>query len=235
MSATLAAIGGAAALGSAIYGAVSSSIANNKARKLIQQQRDDNKSWRDINMARDYTLRSDVQAAIKRQRELLNEQYDRAKAAKVVAGDTEESLALQRQAANKSLSDTMTDVASQASAYKDAVDRQYRAQDAALNQQQAANYQQQAAATAAAAGQAVNAGVGLMGNALAGGIPTAANQAAASQAAVKAANVAATNQHPNNPLSQPVNTDFTPKVIDPAQPINAPYVRTTPDGKKYYV
>jgi hypothetical protein len=76
----------------------------------------------------------------------------------------------------------MTDVASQASAYKDAVDRQYRAQDAALNQQQAANYQQQAAATAAAAGQAVNAGVGLMGNALA----TPAGAAIASQAAANA-------------------------------------------------
>ena len=157
-------IGGVAALGSAIYGGISSSIANNRARALIQQQRDDNRAWYNTKMEQDYTQRSDVQAAIKRQRELLNEQYNRARRTNVVAGGTDESLALQQQAANKSLSDTMTDVASQASAYKDNVEQQYRAQDAALNQQQAQNYQQQGAQAAAAASQAVNAGLNMMGN-----------------------------------------------------------------------
>ena len=157
-------IGAAAALGSAIYGGVKSSIANNKARQLIDQQRNDNRKWYEIQMARDYTQRSDVQAAITRQRELLKEQYDRARATNVVAGGTDASLVAQQQAANKSLSDTMTDIASQASSYKDKIEQQYRAQDAALNQQRAASYQQQAAQTAQAASQAVNAGIGLVGN-----------------------------------------------------------------------
>ena len=163
----MAAIGGVAALGSAIYGGIKSANANNKARDLIQQQRRDNRDWYNLRMSQDYTQRADVQAAIKRQRELLKEQYQRAKATNVVAGGTDEALALQQQAANKSVSDTMTDIAAQAANYKDNVERQYRAQDAALNQQEVQNYQQQAAQTAQAASQGVNAGLGVLGNGLA--------------------------------------------------------------------
>ena len=160
-------IGGVAALGSAIYGGIKSAQANNNARRLIEQQRDDNRGWYNLRMSQDYTQRADVQAAIKRQRELLNEQYQRAKATNVVAGGTDEALALQQQAANKSVSDTMTDIAAQAANYKDNVEQQYRAQDVALNQQQVQNYQQQAAQTAQAASQGVNAGLGMLGNGLA--------------------------------------------------------------------
>ena len=156
-------LSGAAALGAAIYGGMASSIQNRKARELIQQQRDENRRWYDIQMARDYTRRSDVQAAINRQRELLDEQYKRARATNVVAGGTDEALALQQQGANQALSNTMTDIAAQASSYKDNVERQYRQQDAALNQQQAQTYQQQAAASAKAASQVVDAGLKQIG------------------------------------------------------------------------
>lgn len=152
-------IGGVASLGAAIYGGIKSGQYNRKAEQLIQNQRDDNRRWYDVKMAQDYTQRSDVQAAIKRQRELLNEQYDRARKTNLVSGGTDEALALQKQAANRSLAQTATDIASQASEYKEGVENQYRSQDAALNQQQAQNYQQMAAATAQAASQAVNKGL----------------------------------------------------------------------------
>jgi len=156
-------IGGVGALGSAIYGAVTSARANNKARQLIQKQRDDNRNWYNVKMAQDYTQRSDVQAAIKRQRELLDEQYKKARATNTVAGGTDEALALQKKAANAALAQTTTDIAAGATQYKDNVEQQYRNQDAALNQQQAQSYQQQAAQAAQAASQAVNAGIGLVG------------------------------------------------------------------------
>lgn len=160
-------IGGATALGGAIWGSAKSAKYNRKARRLIQNQRDENRRWNDIKQAEDYTQRADVQAAIKRQRELLDEQYQRSKAANTVAGGTDESLAMQKEAANSSLAQTATDIASQANAYKDSADQQYRAQDAALNQQQAQSYQQQAQQTAQAASQVVNAGMNLVGNGLA--------------------------------------------------------------------
>lgn len=156
-------LGGVTALGSAIYGGIKSGKYNRKAEQLIQKQRDDNREWYNIASSRDYTQRSDVQAAIKKQRELLNEQYERAKASGVVAGGTDEALALQKAAANQSLAQTATDVAARASDYKDNVERQFRQQDAALNQQQAADYRQIAANTAQAASQAVNAGLNMVG------------------------------------------------------------------------
>jgi len=162
-----AAIGAGLALASAIYGGIQSASANNKARKLIQQQRDANKRWYDTKMAEDYTMRTDAQAAINRQRELLNEQYNKARKTGVVSGATDEAIAMQKEAANKALSDTTTDIASQASAYKDNVEARYKAEDAALNQQQAQSHQQQAAQTAQAASQAVNAGINMAGNAIA--------------------------------------------------------------------
>ncbi len=162
LSAIGSAAGGIGALGAAIYGGVKSAKYNKKASQLIEQQRNDNREWYNTRMAEDYTQRSDVQAAVKRQRELLQEQYENARRTSIVSGATDEALAQQQAAANASLSDTMTDMASQAADYKDSVEQQYRSQDAALNQQQAQTYQQQAQQTAQAAGQAVNAGVGLL-------------------------------------------------------------------------
>lgn len=194
-----AAIGAGLALASAIYGGIKSSQANNRARKLIQQQRDDNKRWYDTRMAQDYTMRTDAQAAINRQRELLNEQYNRARKTGVVSGATDEAVAMQKAAANRAVSDTMTGIAENASNYKDNVERQFRAQDAALNQQQAQSHQQQAAQTAQAASQAVNAGINMLGNSLA-------------MQGAKAANPGFTQSGLNTDgtlKSAPVNTDLT--------------------------
>lgn len=129
---------------------------------MIQNQRDENKRWYDQKMAEDYMQRSDVQNVLRKQRELLSEQYKRARATNIVAGGTDESLALQQQAANEAMGNTMADIAANAANYKDSVENQYRAQDAALNQQQAAAEQAKAQAIAQAAGQVGSAVSGLM-------------------------------------------------------------------------
>jgi len=157
-------IGLTAAIGGALYGGIKSGKLNKQAELMIRNQRTENKRWYDIRMAQDYTQRADVQATINRQRELLNEQYKRARATNAVMGGSDESLALQQQAANQSLAQTMSDVASQASGYKDNVEQQYRQQDAALNQQQVQGLQQRAAATAQAASQVVNSGIKMVGD-----------------------------------------------------------------------
>lgn len=157
------AVGAVGALGSAIYGAAKSAKYNNKARAITEGMIDENNAWWNVKKNQDYTARSDVQAAITRQRQLLDEQYRNARATNVVAGGTDASLALQKEAANRSLAQTMTDVASNASDWKDSMEDKYRAQDSALKQQQAQSYQQQAQATAQAASQAVTSGLGMVG------------------------------------------------------------------------
>lgn len=152
------ALGGALALGSTIYGQIKSGQYNKQAQDELTARRAENKQWYDQKMNEDYMMRSDVQNVLRKQRELLNEQYQRARATNIVAGGTDESLALQQQAANKVMGDTMADIAANASAYKDNAEQQYRAQEANLSQQQQQIYTNQANATAQAAGQAAQIG-----------------------------------------------------------------------------
>jgi hypothetical protein len=158
--------GAAIQAGSSIYGAIKSSQANKRAQDLIQSQKDENRKWYEQRMAEDYTQRADVQNVLRKQRDMLSEQYKRARATNIVAGGTDESLAMQQQAANEVLGDTMGNIAAQAEAYREGVENQYRAQDAALTQQQVAAHQQQAAQIAAAAGQAGKAVSGLVSGGL---------------------------------------------------------------------
>ena len=159
-------IGAAAQVGSSIYGAIKSSQANKRAQEMIQNQRSENQRWYDAKMAEDYTQRSEVQNILRKHRDLLKEQYQRARATNIVAGGTDESLALQQQAANETMGETMANIAANASAYKDSVENQYRAQDAALNQQQIGVEQANAQSIAQAAGQVGSAVSGLMTGAI---------------------------------------------------------------------
>lgn len=154
-----------ASTAAAIYGGIKSGKLNRQAEKILQQQKTDNQNWYNIKKASDYTQRADVQAAIKRQRELLNEQYDRARATNLVSGGTDEALAMQKQAANQSLADTATDIAARAADYNDAVESQYMGRKASLEDQERLNLQQRAQQVAQAASQTVNAGLQMVGNA----------------------------------------------------------------------
>lgn len=155
-------VGAAAQIGSSIYGAIKSSQANKRAEQLLKNQRDENQKWYDQKLAEDYTQRTDVQNVLRKQRELLQEQYQRARATNIVAGGTDESLALQKAAANEAMGETMADIAENAASYKEGVENQFLAQDAALNQQQIANEQAKARSIANAAGQVGSAVSGLM-------------------------------------------------------------------------
>jgi hypothetical protein len=161
-------LGGALQLGSTIYGLAESSRLNKEAQAELQKRRNENKQWYNQKMNQDYMMRSDVQNVLRKQRELLDEQYKRARATNIVAGGTDESLALQQREANKIVGDTMADIAANASSYKDAVEQQYRAQEDSLSQQQQQIYANQANATAQAASQAAGAGANLLQSGLEG-------------------------------------------------------------------
>ena len=160
-----AAIGTAAQVGASIYGAIKSSQANKKAMNILKAQKDENKKWYEERMGEDYLQRADVQNVLRKQRELLGEQYKRARATNIVAGGTDESLAMQQQAANEIMGDTMGNIAAQAESYKEGVENQYRSTDAALAQQEMGIHQTQAQNIATAAGQVGKAVSGLVSGA----------------------------------------------------------------------
>lgn len=167
-SAISAGLGGLMQVGSTIYGLAESSRLNKEAQGELNKRRSENQQWYNQKMNEDYMMRSDVQNVLRKQRELLDEQYKRARATNIVAGGTDESLALQQREANRVMGDTMADIAANASAYKDNVEQQYRAQENSLSQQQQQIYTNQANAVASAAGQAAGAGANLLQSGLEG-------------------------------------------------------------------
>lgn len=162
MAGITAGLGMATQLGGIIGGQIASNKANKQAEAELQARRNENKQWYNQKMNEDYMMRSDVQNVLRKQRELLNEQYQRARATNIVAGGTDESLALQQQAANNVMGDTMADIAANASAYKDNVEQQYRAAENNFSQQQQQIYNNKAQSIANAASQATQMGQGLV-------------------------------------------------------------------------
>ena len=165
-------IGGALQAGSAIYGAIKSSQASKKAMQLLQNQRDENKKWYEQRMAEDYTQRADVQNVLRKQKDMLAEQYQRARATNAVAGGSDEALILQQREANETLGETTANIAAQSEAYKEGIENQYRQREAELAQQEIGNYQNQAQAISAAAGQVGSAAPATKGGEALGGTTT---------------------------------------------------------------
>lgn len=159
-SAIMGAAGAATQVGSAIYGQVETARLNKKAQAELDQTR----QWYNQKMDEDYVMRSDVQNVLRKQRELLKEQYQRARATNIVAGGTDESLSLQQQEANRAMGETMANIASNASAYKDSI----RAKLDNLSQQQQQIYANQAEQVKQAASQASQAGGTLLSSGLGG-------------------------------------------------------------------
>ena len=155
-------------IGSTIYGQIKSNQLNKQAQQELDARRSENKNWYNQKMNEDYMMRSDVQNVLRKQRELLDEQYKRARATNIVAGGTDESLALQQREANRQMGDTMADIAANASSYKDNIEQQYRAQENNLSQQQQQIYTNQANAVAEAAKQANKSGSALLASGLEG-------------------------------------------------------------------
>ena len=161
MIATL--IGAGTALASAIGGAIGSANQNRQSRNLIENLRRENEEWYNMQKNQQYTQRLDFQAVMKKQKELLDEQYKNALGRKENMGGTEESVALEKKAANQTLSDTTTNAVGQAQAYQDSVDAQHRQTENALVQQEAGQHANSARSMAAAASQGVSAGLNMIG------------------------------------------------------------------------
>lgn len=156
-------IGAGASLASSLIGGAQAKRAADNANKELADQRKKNEDWYRRRYNEDYTQSAEAQAAMTRARELAREQMAAARGTAAVMGGTEAGVATQQQAANKMLADTMSGIAQNATARKDAVESQYLQNEAALSQQQQQVYNQQAANSTAAANAGMQAGMSLLG------------------------------------------------------------------------
>ena len=154
-------IGGVLSVGGAIAGGIASSNAAKRAADITRRQQAKNRAWYEYNMNTPYTQRADALASIKRAREIFMERNKNAAATAAVSGATDEAAARQKEDANKVIEDTMSNIAAQGQAHKDAVEQQYMNRDAQLAEQERQTEIQKAQAIAGAASQVSKAGASI--------------------------------------------------------------------------
>lgn len=132
---------GISTLGS-IIGGIGSSRQMKKARGVLDDQMLQNQQWFDKEYNQDYTQRADAQAMLNRVRQQADNQYKRAEQMAAVTGATDESLALQKAAANDMYAQTLTGLGEQASRFKEGVMNRFLDTRANLDQQKYNTYVQ---------------------------------------------------------------------------------------------
>lgn len=126
-----------AALGAAgsIFGGISAAKAMNKVKRNLQDQMRANQNWYDRRYNEDSTQRADAQAALTKTEEAIKNRNRQAAGVQAVMGGTDESVAAAKEANNKALAETMSQIAANGDARKDSIENQYLQTKSDLNSQ----------------------------------------------------------------------------------------------------
>ena len=178
-------IGAGLGLASSIAGGVANRKARRKQEQMIAQQQKENQAWYDRTYNADPTKRADTVRLLTQMQEQIKNRNKDAKGRQAVMGGTEDSTTAVKEANNKTLADTTSQIVAANDARKDNIEQQYMNRKNQLQNQQMGIEAEKAADTA---------------NAVAGVAGTAANIAAAIDSGVgakKAPNMNVTQEQLN--------------------------------------
>ena len=156
-------IGAGLGLASSIAGGIANRKARRKQEQMIAQQQRENQAWYDRKYNEDPTKRADTVRLLTQMQEQIKNRNKAAKGRQAVMGGTEDSTTAVKEANNKTLADTTSQIVAANDARKDNIEQQYRERKNQLQNQQMGMEAEKAADTA---------------NAVAGVAGTAANIAA---------------------------------------------------------
>lgn len=128
-------IGGGLKVAGSIFGGISASKAMKRAKRNINNQLKDNQNWYDRRYNEDATQRADAQRVLTMTEESIKNRNKAAAGAQAVMGGTDESVAAAKEANNKALADTTSQIAAAAEERKDQIEQQYMSRKDSLNQQ----------------------------------------------------------------------------------------------------
>ena len=208
MSAILPIVAGAGSVLSSLFGADRSSKAVDEAIANLNATHAEELREYNRLLARDEVNDPSNQSILSKLKELQKENYNRARATNVVAGGTDESLAMMQQAGNQLVGQTIDSMAARAGEKKDQIRAAKRASNRAHSQQVFGLKMQKAQNIAQAAGQMTGAMAGIAAASLPAANPF---QTTGGAAASTAPNVALPTKSPYNtpmlatPFSVPVN------------------------------
>lgn len=156
-------IGAGLGLASSIAGGIANRKARRKQEQMIAQQQRENQAWYDRTYNADPTKRADTVRLLTQMQEQIKNRNKAAKGRQAVIGGTEDSTTAVKEANNKTLADTTSQIVAANDARKDNIEQQYMNRKNQLQNQQMGMEAEKAADTA---------------NAVAGVAGTAANIAA---------------------------------------------------------
>lgn len=176
-------IGAGLGLASSIAGGIANRKARRKQEQMLAQQQRENQAWYDRRYNEDPTKRADTVRLLTQMQEQIKNRNRAAKGRQAVMGGTEDSTTAVKEANNKTLADTTSQIVAANEARKDAIEQQYQQNKRSIQSQQMQMEADKSADTA---------------NVVAGVAGTAANIAATLDAGVggakKAQNMNATQQ-----------------------------------------
>ena len=202
-------IGAGLGLASSIAGGIANRNARRKQEQMLAQQQRENQAWYDRRYNEDPTKRADTVRLLTQMQEQIKNRNRAAKGRQAVMGGTEDSTTAVKEANNKTLADTTSQIVAANEARKDAIEQQYQQNKRSIQGQQMQMEAEKSADTA---------------NVVAGVAGTAANIAATLDAgmggAKKAQNKNATQQlngiakNPDDVLGLKAKTIGLPSVDD---------------------
>lgn len=137
-------IGAAVGLGKAIAGGVKAANNRRKMNSYLNEQEAENRSWYNANALVDYTQREDTQNLIKQVRDTLGRQNKQASGSAIITGATPEQQAIQKEQANKVISDTFSNIGAMGQRWKDGITDRYLARKQNIANQRMGMMAQQA-------------------------------------------------------------------------------------------
>lgn len=158
-------IAAASTIGSSIYSGIKSAKANRQRKQELLREKAENNAWYNRRYNEDATQRADAQRLLRLTQEAIRNRNKQVAGTQAVVGGTEESVAAEKEANAKAMSDTASAIAAQGEARKDNIEESYRNQNRMLNNELGNMEAQRAENIANAGAQAIQA-MGSIANAI---------------------------------------------------------------------
>lgn len=141
-------IGAGLGLASSIAGGIANRKARRKQEQMIAQQQRENQAWYDRTYNADPTKRADTVRLLTQMQEQIKNRNKAAKGRQAVMGGTEDSTTAVKEANNKTLADTTSQIVAANDARKDNIEQKYMNRKNQLQNQQMGMEAEKAADTA---------------------------------------------------------------------------------------
>ena len=129
-------IGAGLGLASSIAGGIANRKARKKQKQLLAQQQRDNQAWYDRKYNEDPTKRADTVRLLTQMQEQIKNRNRAAKGRQAVMGGTEDSTTAVKEANNKTLADTTSQIVAANESRKDAIEQKYQQNKRSIQGQQ---------------------------------------------------------------------------------------------------